>query len=120
MCAKAGYSKTAHDSKLKIQRAAIYIRVSTYWQIDKDSLPVQREEIINYCKYALGITSFEVFEDAGYSAKNTDRPAYQTMMARVRSGEFTHLVVWKLDRISRNLLDFAGMYEELKLSLIHI
>lgn len=114
MCAKAGYSKTAHDSKLKIQRAAIYIRVSTYWQIDKDSLPVQREEIINYCKYALGITSFEVFEDAGYSAKNTDRPAYQTMMARVRSGEFTHLVVWKLDRISRNLLDFAGMYEELK------
>lgn len=102
------------DSKLKMMRAAIYIRVSTHWQIDKDSLPVQREELINYCKYALGITSFEVFEDAGYSAKNTDRPAYQTMMARVRSGEFTHLLVWKLDRISRNLLDFAGMYEELK------
>lgn len=96
------------------QRAALYIRVSTHWQVDKDSLPVQREELTNYCKYALGITSYEVFEDAGYSAKNTDRPAYQTMMARMRTGEFTHLIVWKLDRISRNLLDFAAMYEELK------
>ncbi len=55
-----------------------------------------------------------VFEDAGYSAKNTDRPDYQRMMARVRTGEFSHLLVWKIDRISRNLLDFAAMYAELK------
>ena len=55
-----------------------------------------------------------MFEDAGYSAKNTDRPRYQQMMARLRTGEFSHLVVWKIDRISRNLLDFAAMYEELK------
>jgi DNA invertase Pin-like site-specific DNA recombinase len=58
--------------------------------------------------------SFEVFEDAGYSAKNTERPAYQQMMARLRAGEFSHLVVWKIDRISRNLIDFATMYEEIK------
>ena len=95
-------------------RAALYIRVSTHWQIDRDSLPVQRQELINYCKYALNIDSFEVFEDAGYSAKNTDRPDYQKMMARMRTGEFSHLLVWKLDRISRNLLDFATMYQELK------
>ena len=36
------------------------------------------------------------------------------MMARVRTGEFTHILVWKIDRISRNLLDFAAMYQELK------
>lgn len=36
------------------------------------------------------------------------------MMARVRSGEFSHILVWKIDRISRNLLDFASMYQELK------
>jgi len=113
MCAKAKNNNSI-SGKLKHQRVAIYIRVSTHWQIDKDSLPVQRDELINYCKYALGISSYEVFEDAGYSAKNTDRPAYQTMMARIRTGEFTHLVVWKLDRISRNLLDFAAMYDELK------
>lgn len=96
------------------KRAALYIRVSTHWQIDKDSLPVQRDELINYCIYALGITSYEVFEDAGYSGKNTDRPDYLRMLTRIRNGEFTHMLVWKLDRISRNLLDFAAMYEELK------
>ena len=36
------------------------------------------------------------------------------MMSRIRSGEFTHLVVWKIDRISRNLMDFTAMYAELK------
>ena len=55
-----------------------------------------------------------MFEDAGYSAKNFERPGFQKMMARVRSGEFSHILVWKIDRISRNLLDFATMYQELK------
>ena len=96
------------------QKVAIYIRVSTQYQVDRASLPVQREELINYAKYALGIESYTVFEDAGYSAKNTDRPDYQQMMARVRIGEFSHILVWKIDRISRNLLDFSGMYQELK------
>ena len=36
------------------------------------------------------------------------------MMKMIRSGLFSHVLVWKLDRISRNLLDFAAMYEELK------
>ncbi len=98
----------------KFLKAAIYVRVSTHWQIDKDSLPVQREELINYCKYALNINSYEIFEDAGYSAKNTERPAYQRMISRLRAGEFSHIVVWKIDRISRNLSDFSHMYEETK------
>ncbi|MBR3740988.1 MAG: recombinase family protein [Clostridia bacterium] len=97
------------------KRAAIYIRVSTKWQAeDGDSLPMQREELPKYVEYALGIKKYEIFEDAGFSAKNTDRPDYQLMMSRVRQGEFSHIVVWKLDRISRNLLDFAAMYAELK------
>lgn len=95
-------------------KAALYTRVSTNYQIDKDSLPHQREELINYAHYVLRIDDYEVFEDAGFSGKNTDRPAFQEMMRRIRQGEFTHLVVDKIDRISRNLLDFAAMYEELK------
>lgn len=95
-------------------KAALYVRVSTLHQIDKDSLPFQRQELKNYAKYALNIDDFEIFEDAGYSAKNTDRPRYQEMMTRIRQGEFTHLLVWKIDRISRNLKDFSEMYEELK------
>lgn len=102
------------EQALDAKKCALYIRVSTHYQIDKDSLPLQREDLINYSKYALGIDNYEVFEDAGYSAKNTDRPDYQRMMARIRTGEFSHLVVWKIDRISRNLLDFAAMYEEIK------
>ncbi len=94
--------------------AAIYLRVSTVHQIDKDSLPMQRQELIAYCEYVLGIKEYVIFEDAGYSGKNTDRPGYQQMMSQVRNGLFSHVVVWKLDRISRNLLDFATMYEELK------
>jgi site-specific DNA recombinase len=106
-------AKKAADAVTTL-KAAIYIRVSTQYQVDRASLPVQREELINYAKYALDITDCVVFEDAGYSAKNTDRPDYQRMMARVRAGEFSHLLVWKIDRISRNLLDFAAMYAELK------
>jgi DNA invertase Pin-like site-specific DNA recombinase len=96
------------------QKVAIYIRVSTRWQVDKASLPVQRDELINYAKYVLSITDYDIFEDAGFSAKNTDRPAYQQMMSRIRMGEFSHILVWKIDRISRNLLDFTTMFNELK------
>ena len=87
---------------------------STHHQIDKDSLPLQREELINYSKFILNSNDYVVFEDAGYSGKNTDRPAFQDMINRIRMGEFTHLLVWKIDRISRNLLDFCDMYDELK------
>lgn len=97
-----------------MKKAALYVRVSTSYQIDKDSLPFQRQELSNYSKYVLGIDDFEIFEDAGYSAKNTDRPSYQEMMTRIRNDEFSHLLVWKIDRISRNLKDFTEMYEELK------
>jgi DNA invertase Pin-like site-specific DNA recombinase len=98
----------------KAKKAAVYCRVSTVHQVDKDSLPMQRNDMINYAKYVLNIEDYKVFEDAGYSGKNTDRPAFQDMMTRIHQGEFSHILVWKIDRISRNLLDFATMYEECK------
>jgi len=96
------------------KKAALYLRVSTVYQVDKDSLPMQRKELVAYAEMVLGIEDYEVFEDAGFSGKNTARPAYQEMMMRTRQGEFSHILVWKIDRISRNLLDFAEMYAELK------
>lgn len=98
----------------KKKKSALYVRVSTTHQIDKDSLPLQRSDLTNYTKFVLGIEDFEIFEDAGYSGGTTDRPAYQDMMNRIKKGEFTHLIVWKIDRISRNLRDFSDMYDELK------
>ena len=95
-------------------KIAVYIRVSTTHQIDKESLPFQRRELENYAKYVLNIDDMEFFEDAGYSGKNIMRPAFQSMMSRIRLGEFSHILVWKIDRISRNIIDFANMFEELK------
>lgn len=97
-----------------MKKSAIYVRVSTTHQIDKDSLPLQKNDMINYSKFILGIEEYEIFEDAGFSGKNTDRPAFQEMFKRIKQGEFSHLLVWKIDRISRNLLDFCSMYDELK------
>ncbi len=95
-------------------KAAIYIRVSTVMQLDKESRGVQRNDLIRYCNDILGIPDYEMFEDAGFSAGTTDRPDYQKMLQRIRAGEFTHLLVWKIDRISRNILDFTDMYQELQ------
>lgn len=83
-------------------------------QSDRDSLPMQRSDLTKYAELMLHTTDYVIFEDAGFSGKNTDRPAYQRMIARIRAGEFTHLLVWKIDRISRNLLDFADLFQELK------
>ena len=95
-------------------KVAIYCRVSTLHQVDKDSLPMQRKDLTAYAQLILHTTDYTIFEDAGYSGKNTERPEFQRMMRMIRAGAFTHLLVWKIDRISRNLLDFATMYAELK------
>ncbi len=95
-------------------KAALYVRVSTVMQLEKESRVIQKSDLICYCKEVLGISNYTVFEDAGFSAGSTDRPDYQAMMQRIRAGEFTHLVVWKIDRISRNIIDFTDMYQELQ------
>ena len=95
---------------------ALYTRVSTGYQIDKDSLPFQRKELKNYCLHVLHISQeeIEIFEDAGKSGKNTDRPAFQRMMKKVKAGKVARVVVYKIDRISRNLVDFSLMYDDFK------
>lgn len=90
---------------------AVYVRVSTGRQIEKCSLPFQRKEIKNYCKHVLHLDNVVIFEDAGRSAKDTNRPAYERMMQQVVNGEVSHVVVYKIDRISRNLVDFSLMYD---------
>ena len=103
-----------NNTSIRQTKVAIYIRVSTAHQVDKDSIPMQKKDLIAYCQLILGTDNYVIFEDAGYSGKNTDRPGFQEMMGRIRRGEFTHVLVWKIDRVSRNLLDFAEMYEELQ------
>ena len=60
------------------------------------------------------MSTAEVFEDAGHSGKNTRRPAFERMMKEVKAGMISHVIVYKIDRISRNLVDFSIMYDEFK------
>ena len=73
-----GISASVRETKV-----AIYIRVSTIHQVDKDSIPMQKKDLIAYCQLILGTDNYEIFEDAGYSGKNTDRPAFQDMMKKI-------------------------------------
>ena len=54
-----------------------------------------------------------VFEDEGFSGGNLKRPDFQRMMADVRKRKFKAIVVYRLDRISRNISDFTGLIDEL-------
>lgn len=105
-------NKAGNDSRI----TALYVRVSTGYQIDKDSLPFQKKELKNYCVHVLHIPpdEIEIYEDAGKSGKNTDRPAFQRMMKKVKAGSVARVVVYKIDRISRNLVDFSLMYDTFK------
>lgn len=54
-----------------------------------------------------------VYEDEGFSAKNTDRPRFQQMLRDMRESGPDYLVCYRLDRISRNVSDFSSLIEEL-------
>ena len=53
-----------------------------------------------------------VFEDEGFSGGNTQRPQFQAMMREIRAGKIQGVICYRLDRISRNVLDFAEMQKE--------
>ena len=54
-----------------------------------------------------------IFEDEGFSGGNLHRPAFQQMMKEVREHKFEKIIVYRLDRISRNINDFTGLINEL-------
>jgi DNA invertase Pin-like site-specific DNA recombinase len=56
---------------------------------------------------------YREFVDAGYSGKNTSRPAFKEMMDEARERKFDVLLVWKLDRLSRSLKDLIGTLDGL-------
>lgn len=86
---------------------AIYARQS----VDRaDSISIESQ--IEFCKYELRGEAYKVYTDRGYSGKNTDRPAFAEMMNDIENGIISKVIVYKLDRISRSILDFSNMMEE--------
>ena len=60
-----------------------------------------------------GIDEIVVYEDEGYSAKNTDRPMFKKMIKDIRVNKPDFIICYRLDRISRNVSDFAALIEDL-------
>ena len=93
-------------------KVAGYVRVSTAEQADSGAgLEAQRAAIVQEAERR-GWELVRVFEDAGASGKSLNgRPGLQEALQAIEGGEADALVVAKLDRLSRSLLDFAGLME---------
>jgi len=92
-------------------RVVGYARVSTSEQADHGvGLEAQRRAIQAACSER-GWQLVEVIEDAGYSAKDLNRPGIRQALQMIESGQADALVVAKLDRLSRSLLDFAALMD---------
>ena len=94
---------------------AIYSRKSKFTG-KGESIGNQVELCKDYVRNLFGeayVDRCVVFEDEGFSGGNLKRPAFQRMMADVRKLKFKAIVVYRLDRISRNISDFTGLIDEL-------
>ena len=90
-------------------RVALYIRVSTERQANEgDSLEEQESELKKYCdfrKFAI----HQIYIERGKSGGNTNRPEYQKLIKDIQKKRINAVVVKKLDRLSRSLLDFENL-----------
>lgn len=95
---------------------AIYARQS----VDKkDSISIETQ--IELCKREFQGGVCKEYFDKGYSGKNTERPMFQQMISDIRQGKISKVIVYKLDRISRSVLDFAniwGLFSEYKVEFV--
>jgi site-specific DNA recombinase len=100
-------------------RCAVYTRKSTDEGLEQDfnSLDAQREaaEAFIASQRGEGWTYLaDRYDDGGYTGGNMDRPALKRLMADIEAGQVDCVVVYKVDRMSRSLLDFARMMETLE------
>ena len=94
-------------------KIAIYTRVSTEDQAKEGySLEVQREYLESFTKRE-GYEVFKVYSDDGISAYSTRRPALQELLVDAKAKRFELVVVYKIDRFSRNLKDLLVLVDEL-------
>jgi len=94
-------------------KIAIYIRVSTEDQAKEGySLEVQREYLESFAKRE-GLEIFKIYQDDGISGYTTERPALQELLKDARQKKFDLVLVYKIDRFSRNLKDMLNLVDEL-------
>ena len=89
-----------------IRYNALYARQSIE---KKDSISIESQ--LEYCRYEAHGEHCMEYTDKGFSGKDTNRPSFEKMMKDIRTGIIKRVIVYKLDRISRSILDFANMME---------
>src|SRR6266403_3062017 len=100
----------------KLSRCAVYTRKSTEHNLDLEfnSLDAQREACEAYIKSQAHEGWRLVpdrYDDGAFSGASLERPALQKLLADVRSGKIDIIVVYKVDRLTRSLADFAKLVE---------
>ena len=96
------------------KNAAIYCRVSTEDQVREGySLGEQLLKLQELCKFR-DYNVYGVYEDAGISAKDTNRPKFKEMMEEVRKQNINVIVAYKLDRLTRSVRDLENLIVELE------
>lgn len=99
-------------------RCAIYTRKSTEEGLEQNfnSLDAQREACAAYIlsqRHEGWCALPEIYEDGGYSGGNMDRPGLKRLLAAVAAGDVDVIVVYKVDRLTRSLTDFARIVDVL-------
>jgi len=110
------------------QRCAIYTRVSTDQGLEQDfnSLDAQREASEAYVKsqsHEGWRLIRDRYDDGGFSGGSMDRPALQKLLADVEARRIDVIVVYKVDRLTRSLADFAklvGIFDEHDVSFVSV
>ena len=104
----------AAGAAAETRRCAIYTRKSTSVGLEQEfnSLDAQREACLSYIQRQPGWMALETrYDDGGFTGANTDRPAFQRLLQDVDARRVDVVVVYKVDRLSRSLLDFAKVME---------
>lgn len=96
-------------------RVALYVRVSTQEQTKGYSIGEQIDRLTKYSE-AHGWITTKIYNDAGYSGANMNRPALQELIEDVKAGRLDKVVVYKLDRLSRSQKDTLKIIEDILLS----
>ncbi len=95
-----------------MKHAAIYIRVSTEGQRDEGySIEAQKTLLDAYCT-ARSLEKREFYIDGGFTGSNIDRPALGKLIKDVEDGKISHVLVYKLDRLSRSQKDTLYLIED--------
>ena len=90
----------------KALNVALYLRVSTDRQAKEgDSLEEQESELKKFCDYR-GYHIHKTFIERGKSGGSVNRPQYQSLLGDVQAGKIEAVIVKKIDRLSRSLMDF--------------